>query len=206
MTTQNALVALVADIKNRIETSQTRAMLVVNAELVHLYWDIGWIIAQRQRQAGWGASVIPRLARELHNELPDIKGFSERNLKLMVQFAGTYPEAFSPAGEIGQPSVARSAPSPIGQLPVAQITLFPKLHFANQRTKHYLGTRTMSLYPRHIKPHLPLITPAQTYLNPLNDNPLTHFPGHNTCQTPNKAPNLTPNRPQTHRKEARYGE
>ena len=45
--------------------------------------------------------VIPRLAAELHNELPELKGFSERNLKLMVQFAHEYPNAFDPARAIG---------------------------------------------------------------------------------------------------------
>lgn len=57
-----------------------RAVLSANAELVRLYWDIGRMIDQRQQQEGWGAAVIPRLARELHNELPHVKGFSERNI------------------------------------------------------------------------------------------------------------------------------
>ena len=57
--------ALLADVKNRIQTAQMRASLAVNAELVRLYWDIGRIIAERQRQEGWGAAVIPRLSREL---------------------------------------------------------------------------------------------------------------------------------------------
>jgi hypothetical protein len=35
---------------------------------------------------GWGAGVIPRLARDLHNELPEEKGFSERNIKQMLAF------------------------------------------------------------------------------------------------------------------------
>ena len=39
--------ALLADVKCRIQTSQTRAVLAVNAELVRLYWDIGRIIDAR---------------------------------------------------------------------------------------------------------------------------------------------------------------
>ena len=77
---------LLADVKSRIRQAQTRAVLAVNAELVRLYWDIGRLIAHRQQQEGWGAGVIPRLAQDLHNELPEMKGFSERNIKLMVQF------------------------------------------------------------------------------------------------------------------------
>jgi hypothetical protein len=73
-------------------------VLAVNAELVRLYWDIGRIIHNRQQRAGWGAAVIPRLAKELKNELPDVKGFSERNIDRMIAFYRAYPEPakFSP--------------------------------------------------------------------------------------------------------------
>jgi predicted nuclease of restriction endonuclease-like (RecB) superfamily len=118
---QAGFAALLADIKLRIQRAQARAVLSVNAELVHLYWDIGRIVAQRQREAGWGAGIIPRIARELHNELPELKGFSDRNLKLMVQFARAYPDAFPSTDEFGQPAVAQLAKSQIVQLPVAQI-------------------------------------------------------------------------------------
>lgn len=112
---------LLGEIKSRIQQAQTRAMLSVNAELVHLYWDIGRIIAGRQQQEGWGAAVIPRLARELRNELPEEKGFSERNIKLMVQFAHEYPDAFAAHASIGQPAVAQLPAATEGQPPVAQI-------------------------------------------------------------------------------------
>ena len=64
----------------------------VNAELIRLYWDIGRMIEDRQRQEGWGTAVIPRLARELHNELPEHKGYSERNIKRMLGFFRAYPD------------------------------------------------------------------------------------------------------------------
>ncbi len=87
--------ALLREIKDRIAQAQTRAVLSVNAELVRLYWDIGRLIDGRQRQEGWGAAVIPRLARELKNELPKEKGFSERNFKRMLAFYRAYPDAAS---------------------------------------------------------------------------------------------------------------
>jgi DUF1016 N-terminal domain len=80
---------LLREIKARIQQAQTRAILAANSELVRLYWDIGRLIDQRQRQEGWGAAVIPRLARELRNELPDVKGFSERTGAAMTQPAKT---------------------------------------------------------------------------------------------------------------------
>ncbi len=93
---------LLREIKARIQQAQTRAIFAANAELVSLYWDIGRLIGRRQRQAGWGAAVIPRLARKLKNVLPEVKGFSERNIKLMVQFAHEYPDAFAASPAIGK--------------------------------------------------------------------------------------------------------
>lgn len=82
---------LLADIKQRVRHAQTRAVLAVNAELIRLYWEIGALIDSRQKHEGWGAGVIPRLARDLHNELPEEKGFSERNIKRMLAFYREYP-------------------------------------------------------------------------------------------------------------------
>jgi hypothetical protein len=116
---------LLGDIKIRVRQAQTRAALSANAEMLRLYWDIGRMIAARQEQAGWGSGVIPRLATDLKNELPEEKGFSHRNLKLMVQFFGEYPELF----RIGQPPVAQlesaAAPTEFGTPVVAQISPLP---------------------------------------------------------------------------------
>jgi hypothetical protein len=57
-----------------------------------MYWDVGRMIASRQQREGWGAKVIPRLAVDLKNELPEEKGFSPANLKRMVRFWSEYPE------------------------------------------------------------------------------------------------------------------
>ena len=45
---------LLKEIKARIQGAQTRAILAANAELVRLYWDIGRLIDEQQRQRGWG--------------------------------------------------------------------------------------------------------------------------------------------------------
>ena len=58
---------LLADIKARVRQAQIRATLAVNAQLVQLYWEIGHQILSRQQAKGWGAGVIPRLARDLRN-------------------------------------------------------------------------------------------------------------------------------------------
>jgi len=117
---------LLADVKSRIRSAQTRAAFAANRELILLYWDIGRMIGQRQAQEGWGAAVIPRLARDLKNELSGVKGFSERNIGYMVRFAREYgllpvlqqPVA-KPASEAAAPPSA-SKPATLQQL-VAEI-------------------------------------------------------------------------------------
>ena len=54
---------LLADLKARVRAAQVRAVLSVNRELILLYWHIGGRILRCQREEGWGAKVVERLAR-----------------------------------------------------------------------------------------------------------------------------------------------
>ena len=81
---------LLADIKNRIRAAQFSALKSVNKELVGMYWDIGRMIADRQKGNTWGKSVVERLAADLRLEFPGIQGFSSRNIWNMRKFYATY--------------------------------------------------------------------------------------------------------------------
>jgi predicted nuclease of restriction endonuclease-like (RecB) superfamily len=102
-------------LKVDIAQSRQRAALAVNAELVQLYHRIGAEIRQRQQVNAWGAKVIERVARDLSDAFPDIRGFSSRNLKYMAFFAQHCPN-----GLFGQ--------QPAAQLPWFHVvTLLTKL-------------------------------------------------------------------------------
>ncbi|MEQ1732307.1 MAG: PDDEXK nuclease domain-containing protein [Bacteroidia bacterium] len=89
--------SLLRDIKLKIQHAQLRAVLSVNAEMITLYWHIGNSIATQQQEKGWSAGVIPELAKDLKNEFPTMKGYSERNLGRMLAFYKEYPnEAILP--------------------------------------------------------------------------------------------------------------
>lgn len=83
---------LLHELKARIRAAQVRAAVAVNRATVHLYWQIGRDILQRQQQQGWGAKVIDRLSLDLRAAFPDMKGWSPRNLKYMRAFAAAWPE------------------------------------------------------------------------------------------------------------------
>jgi predicted nuclease of restriction endonuclease-like (RecB) superfamily len=120
---RSGFTALLTEVKNRIQSAQTRAVLAVNAELVRLYWDIGRIIDRRQQNEGWGTGVIPRLAKELKNEIPDLKGFSERNIGRMISFYREYPDP----SEISPPKAKFPHVTPILPHAAAKMTLPAKM-------------------------------------------------------------------------------
>jgi predicted nuclease of restriction endonuclease-like (RecB) superfamily len=79
-------------LKEKIRSSQIKASVSINTELIKLYWEIGLEIVQRQKTEGWGTKVIERLAKDLKNAFSKMAGFSPRNLFYMKQFAEAYPE------------------------------------------------------------------------------------------------------------------
>ena len=118
-------------LKVDIAQARQRAALAVNAELVQLYHRIGAEIRQRQQVNAWGAKVIERLARDLSDAFPDIRGFSSRNLKYMAFFAQHCPN-----GLFGQQLAA--------QLPwVHVVTLLTKL--ASPAEREWYAQQTVLL-------------------------------------------------------------
>lgn len=79
-------------VKNEIKQSQSNAILSVNRELLLLYWKVGKRILDNINHSDWGSKIIPKLSKELKESFPDLKGFSERNLKYMRRLAEEYPD------------------------------------------------------------------------------------------------------------------
>lgn len=113
--------AWLTDLKQRIHHERLRVVLASNSTLVLLYWDIGQRILEKQNTQNWGAKIIDRLAADLREAFPEMKGFSPRNLKYMRAFALAWPKL-----SIVQRTVA--------QLPWRQnITLLEKLNSPEER-------------------------------------------------------------------------
>lgn len=80
----------IASLKAHVRLSQQQAVLSVNTQLLFLYWEIGHFINLQRERQGWGAEVIKQISKDLTSEFPEMKGFSQRNLTYMAQFAETY--------------------------------------------------------------------------------------------------------------------
>ena len=79
-------VQLLAEVKERIRSAQYEALKAVNKELVGMYWDIGRMIVERQKDAEHGAAIAEQLSYDLRAEFPGISGFSRRNIFYMREF------------------------------------------------------------------------------------------------------------------------
>ena len=83
---------LLPDLRALIAQSRESVARGVNSALVHLYWQIGWRIHKdvlAQRRAEYGTQIVAALGRDLEAEFG--RGFGEKNLHRMVQFAEAFP-------------------------------------------------------------------------------------------------------------------
>ena len=94
--------AFLTEIKERVGTVRRRAVSAANRELLHGYWEIGDEILRRQREEGWGAKVIDRLAKDLRAAFPGMRGCSARSLKYMRAFAAAWPNGPFVQGGLAQ--------------------------------------------------------------------------------------------------------
>jgi predicted nuclease of restriction endonuclease-like (RecB) superfamily len=84
---------VLAQVKTKVEQARLGIVMAANSALILLYWEIGRVILDRQREEGWGSGVIDRLAADLRDAYPDMRGFSPRNLLFMRALAEAYPKA-----------------------------------------------------------------------------------------------------------------
>ena len=136
-------VAVLEDIRVRIRTAQVRAALSVNRELIRLYWEIGGLIVRRQESAGWGRTVIERLALDIQASFPGMRGFSSRNPWRMRSFY----LAWAGEREVGLPRGRRKCepilPQAVAELPWGHnILILEKL--SNQSRRLWYAQQTIA--------------------------------------------------------------
>ena len=79
--------AFVHAVGSEIEQAQVRLITAANAQMLFHYWKMGNYILYHQHLHGWGGKIIKKLAQAIRFNYPEKKGYSERNLTYMCQFA-----------------------------------------------------------------------------------------------------------------------
>ena len=84
---------LVTELRGMITHAREQVAQFVNAALTTLYWSIGNRIRHEilgEKRAGYGARIVASLGRQLEAEFG--RGFGEKNLRRMIQFAEAFPD------------------------------------------------------------------------------------------------------------------
>ncbi len=82
--------------KTQIQSSQIKAAISVNQELLKLYWKLAGLIIEKQQSYAWGDGLIKQVSQDLRQEFPDMKGFSVTNIKYMRKWYLFYHQEKSP--------------------------------------------------------------------------------------------------------------
>lgn len=84
---------LLQDVRKLILTARQGVARGVNAALVMLHWEIGRRLHKdilREKRAEYGEEIVSTLSRQLSVEFG--RGFAEKNLRRMIQFAEEFPD------------------------------------------------------------------------------------------------------------------
>lgn len=94
-----------AKLKQKISTSQLKAAVSLNSQLMELYWDLAKDIIVKQHESNWGDAILEQLSIDLRLSFPNIKGFSRRNLYAIRQWYLFYS------------TLSEFVPQPVAQIP-----------------------------------------------------------------------------------------
>ena len=84
---------LLAELRGLIEQARQHVAQTANSTLTMLHWQLGLRIYREVlagQRASYGEEILPTLSAQLVREYG--KGFAEKNLRRMVQFAEVFPD------------------------------------------------------------------------------------------------------------------
>ena len=85
--------SLITDLRTLINEARNKVALTVNTEITLLYWHIGKRINEEvlgNQRAEYGKQIVSTVSRQLTEEYG--KGFNEKSLRRMMQFAELFPD------------------------------------------------------------------------------------------------------------------
>ena len=85
--------SLITDLRTLINEARNKVALIVNTEITLLYWHIGKRINEEvleNQRAEYGKQIVSTLSTQLTEEYG--KGFNEKSLRRMMQFAELFPD------------------------------------------------------------------------------------------------------------------
>lgn len=82
----------IQELGDRYRTSQIKASIRVNNEMLMFYWSVGKDITERSADSKWGNKFFQNMSMDMSDMIPNAKGFSPTNLRYMMRFYGLFKD------------------------------------------------------------------------------------------------------------------
>lgn len=89
-----------AEIVSLVQYHRVQAVQSVQTISNQLYWNIGELIIKKQKEYGWGKSIVEKLSADLPLYVGDGASWSPRNLRLMRQLVDEYSNVKQPVSHL----------------------------------------------------------------------------------------------------------
>jgi len=145
MASDKDYVEWLSEIKSRFRSSQVKAAIRVNTDMLELYWSIGRDLVRMKAEERWGGGIVKQFALDMRSAFPTATGFSDTNIKYMKRWYLFYYELVAkgqwPVDQLGNQKEAQEVsfekgqrvvdllemPKEFGQIPWGQhIDIFSK--------------------------------------------------------------------------------
>lgn len=104
----------IRQIIERYRSSQTKAAVKVNREMLRFYWSLGEDIVRLKWESVYGDGILERISSDLKQQFPSAKGFSVTNLNYMKRFFLTYNQVVENRPQLVGNSSDPNHPQPVG--------------------------------------------------------------------------------------------
>lgn len=90
----------VSEVVNLVQHHRVIAVQSVQTLSNQLYWNIGELIIRKQKQFGWGKSIVEQLSKDLTHQIGEGVSWSPRNLWFMRQLVDEYSNLKQPVSDL----------------------------------------------------------------------------------------------------------
>lgn len=106
----------VKELVKRYRSSQVKAAIKVNRELIRYYWELGKDIEEQQADNKYGSKFYATLSRDLRREMPDVNGLSESSIRYAKRFYSLYRHYITILPQVGEESEKANLPQLVESL------------------------------------------------------------------------------------------
>lgn len=106
----------VKELVKRYRSSQIKAAVKVNNEMLRFYWELGKDIEEKQADNKYGSKFYTTLSRDLRHELPNVEGLSETSIRYAKRFYMLYNQQIAILPQVVEESEKANLPQLVERL------------------------------------------------------------------------------------------